>query len=86
MGVEFYSRNQVYLIKYNDHVEFRNKDFSELKPMLREVTGWIVEETEDYLLVITEKAATGNPEDIARLKPSGFVILKSDIVEIREIS
>lgn len=74
------------LIRYYDHVEFRNKDYSQLKPMLREVMGWVVKETEEYLYVVTEKPVTEDLEEVAGQKSSGFIILKSTIEEIVEIN
>lgn len=70
------------LIRYYDHVEFRNKDYSQLKPMLREVLGWVVRETEGSLYVVAEKPVTKNLEEIADLKPTGFIILKSAVKEV----
>lgn len=73
------------IIRYYDHVEFRNRDYSQLKPLLREVVGWIVHEDEEKVILLSEKAVSNNLEDVAKLKPSGFVILKSAIKEIMEI-
>ncbi|MFO7966301.1 MAG: hypothetical protein R6U44_01710 [Archaeoglobaceae archaeon] len=74
------------LIQYFDHVEFRSSSRTEeLEPLLREVVGWIIKETHEYVIVLSEKAATDNTEEISKLKPSGFVILKSDIKNMVEI-
>jgi len=73
------------LIRYYDHVEFRNYDCRQLNPMLREVVGWLIHEDSDHIVVLSEKAVSNNPEEIAKLKPSGFVILKSTIKEVVEL-
>lgn len=72
-------------IRYWDHVEFRRKECGDLQPQLRELTGWIISETEDYLTIVSDKAASNSLEEIANLKPSGFVILKSVIEEVEVI-
>jgi len=70
------------LIRYYDHVEFRNMDYSQLKPILREVVGWIVHEDEEKVILLSEKPVTNSLKEIAKLKPSGFIILKSAIKEV----
>ena len=70
------------LIRYYDHVEFRNMDYERLSPCLREVVGWIVHEDEEKIILLSEKAVSNNSEEIAKLKPSGFIILKSAIKEV----
>jgi len=70
------------LIRYYDHVEFRNRSYEQLKPMLREVVGWIVYEDDEKIILLSEKVVSNNPEEIVKLKPSGFVILKSAIKEV----
>lgn len=72
------------LIRYWDHIEFRNCDYKQLSPILRELVGWIVIEDEDHIVVLSERAASKDLEEIAKLKPSGFVILKSTVKEVIE--
>ncbi len=76
--------NRLVIVRYYDHVEFRRIDHP-VEPCLREAVGWIIHENEDYIVLLSEKAVTLNPEEVARLRPSGFVILKSAIKEIHEI-
>ena len=73
------------LVRYYDHVEFRNRDYSQLKPLLREVVGWIVHEDAEKLVLLVEKPATDDVEEIVKLKPSGFVILKSAVEEVIDL-
>lgn len=70
------------LVRYYDHVEFRNRDYSQLKPLLREVVGWIAHEDGEKLILLVEKPVTNNIQEIAELRPSGFVIIRSAIKEI----
>lgn len=75
-------------IQYYDHLEFRNmnmRKYEDSHPLLRELLGWLVEETDEYIIVLSEKAVSDNPEEVARLKPSGFVILKSTIKNMVDI-
>jgi len=73
-------------ILYFDHLEFCNTDPTNLKPVLRQVTGWVLDENEDYLLILSEMAITNNLEELAKLRPSGFVIIKNDIEEIVDLN
>ena len=84
IGKEKVMRNPV-LIRYLDHVEFRNYNYKSLSPILRELVGWIVTEDEDHIVVLSERAASKDLEEIAKLKPSGFVILKSTVKEVIEL-
>lgn len=70
------------LIRYYDHIEFRNQSYETLSPCLREVVGWIVHEDEEKIILLSEKAVVEDLDQVANLKPSGFVILKSTIREV----
>lgn len=70
------------IIRYYDHVEFRNMNFSKLEPMLREVVGWVVHEDSEKIVLLIDKPITDDLEEISKLRPSGFIIMKNCIREI----
>jgi len=64
-----------------DHVLFRNSDPYLLKPSVREAIGWMVKETDEALWICFDKAYESQSFDPS----SGLIILKSDILEVKEI-
>jgi hypothetical protein len=66
-------------IKYRDHVLFRNCDPSKIKPVIREVVGWVTFESSEALIICSDVPA----EPLPHRKPveSGFLILKNAIIE-----
>lgn len=71
-------------VKYQDHVLFRNTDPNQLQPSTRETIGWMIKETEKAIWILFDKPIEAQPLE----KPdpaSGLIILRSDILEIREI-
>ena len=70
-------------VKYVDHVLFRNVDPNLLKPCIREVVGWLVRETDEVLCLCHDRAIELLPFE--KHSESGLIILKSDVLERREI-
>jgi hypothetical protein len=65
-------------VKYRDHVEFKNSTPSRYGPSIREVTGWLFDETEETLHIIYDRSV--NPQ-LHEQRDSGLIILKMNIVE-----
>ena len=70
-------------VRYVDHVLFRKADPSLLKPCVREVVGWLVRESDEAVCLSLDRAV--EPLPFEKPAESGFVILKSDILEMRRI-
>jgi hypothetical protein len=70
-------------LKYMDHVLFRKCDHSDMKPSVREVVGWLVLETNDAIYICCDRSV--EPLPCEKPSESGLVILKSDVLERREI-
>ena len=70
-------------MKYVDHVLFRNADSSLLRPYVREVVGWLVRETDEALCLCHDRAV--EPLPFEKPSESGLIILKSDVLERREV-
>jgi hypothetical protein len=71
-------------VKYQDHVLFRNTDPHQLQPSKREAIGWLIKETEKAIWILFDRPVEAQPLE----KPdpaSGLIILRSDVLEIREI-
>ena len=70
-------------IRYLDHVLFKKCNHSDMKPSVREVVGWVVLETTDAMYICCDRSV--NPLPFEKPSESGLVILKSDVLERREI-
>ncbi len=70
-------------IRYLDHVEFRNLDSREVKPVVRETVGWLVHEDSNYVVVIWDRPALRDRS--MRSRESGLALLKSDIIEMKVV-
>jgi hypothetical protein len=73
------------LIRYRDHILFRNLDPSGLKPQLRETVGWLAKETPEAVLILWDRGLERLPHGRAENQASGLIILKGDIVELRGV-
>ena len=69
-------------VKYEDHVLFKNCNPIEMDSTTREVVGWLTFETNDKICICYDKPVDPLPNE---KRESGFVILKNDIIEVREL-
>jgi hypothetical protein len=83
IGFEKYREKKALLyVKYRDHVLFRNCNSSEMKPIIREVVGWLTFENTDSICTCYDKPVDPLPNET---RESGFIILKSDVLEACEL-
>ncbi|MCW4024958.1 MAG: hypothetical protein NWF01_07990 [Candidatus Bathyarchaeota archaeon] len=61
---------------YRDHVVFKNLTVPPKNAVLREAVGWVKEETDEVLLLVTDRAVSVDEKRV-----NGLVILKSCILE-----
>jgi hypothetical protein len=69
-------------VKYRDHLLFKNADPSLFKPNVREVVGWLTRETDEALFLTYDRSIEPLPFEKCE---SGLIILKSEVLERREI-
>ena len=73
-------------VRYIDLVLFRSVDPRFFTcPNVRETVGWAFMENEDILVLIWDKSVKKLPEESVNVAQSGLVILKSNILERKEI-
>ena len=73
-------------VRYRDHLLLRNvDDLSQFQPSIRECVGWLLKENDQAVYLVWDRSV--NPQRHERPNPehSGLVILKSEILERREI-
>lgn len=72
-------------VRYRDHVLFRNANPSLFQPSIREAYGWLAKEDEEAIWLCLDKPVENLPHE--KLDPAtGLVILKDDILEMKEIA
>lgn len=82
MNPNNHSKKLVYL-RYKDHILFRNSNpklYFDVN--MREAVGWLIFESEEFLCISNDRSVYPLPNEVCE---SGFSIIKTDIVEIREI-
>ena len=72
-------------IRYLDHVLFKDVDPRAFEPFKRETIGWLDHESSDYIRVVWERMVDNAEDPKIRQRATGLVILKSDILEIRNL-
>ena len=77
------SHSKIVVVRYKDHVELRNaypKFYFD--PHEREAVGWLSHETDDIVYLVNNRSIEPLPFEAPE---SGFVVLKSDVIELKEI-
>ena len=69
---------------YRDHVEFRNSNSITMRPCVRETIGWKAFENSEAICICSDLPA--KPLENLKTKESGLLILKSDIIELIDIT
>lgn len=73
------------IIRYRDHVLFRNTDPNLYRPTIRECIGWIIKEDNEAVWVLWDRSLKPLPHERIQTGESGLVLLKSDILEMRKV-
>jgi len=75
--------NRLVIIIYTDHVLGRNSNPKLYKsPNIREAVGWLTYKEDDFVVLINDRSVTPLPYEV---RENFLIILKSNIVEIKEI-
>ena len=78
----FHSNRLIHAI-YWDHLEFKNsshKLYSEGN--IREAVGWLILESDKYIVILYDRSVERLPNEHLE---SGLILIKSDIVEVKEV-
>jgi hypothetical protein len=74
------------LVRYLDHVLFKDVDPSLYRPWTRETVGWLDYEDGDHVRIVWERFAMPDPPQESKPRATGLLILKKVIVELRRVS
>ena len=78
-------RGDLVVVRYKDHVLFKDSDASQYQPWTREAAGWLDYEDKEYVRLVWERFSQPNLPDNAVTRSTGLTILRSAIVEIRRL-
>jgi hypothetical protein len=73
-------------VRYKDHSLQRNIEPSKAAPIVREALGRLEREDPDYLYLVVDEYDEPGPLGVSVRKTTGFVILRSAIIELRVLS
>ena len=71
---------KIVYVKYLDHSMFNFGNPYLQQPIIRETIGWLIHQNENFLVIIWDKSP------ILENKTSGLVVLRSTILELKELS
>ena len=74
------------LVRYLDHVLFKDVDPSLYRPWTRETVGWLDYEDSDHVRIVWERFAMPDPPNESKPRATGLVLLKKAIIELRTVS
>jgi hypothetical protein len=80
------SSGALVLVRYLDHVLFKDIDPSLIGPWTRETVGWLDYEDEKHIRIVWERFAMPDPPQESKPRATGLVILKVAIIELRRVS
>jgi len=78
-------RGSAIIIRYKDHVLFKDSDASKYWPWIRETIGWLDYEDEESIRIVWERLTEPVPSENSRTRCTGLAILKKAIIECRRI-
>jgi hypothetical protein len=73
-------------VRYRDHVLYHRADPALVKPQVREAVGWLISQTNDYVIIAWDRDAEPPTLKGGDPKASGLVLLRSDILELKMIA
>jgi hypothetical protein len=73
-------------VRYKDHSLQRNIEPSKAAPIVREALGRLEREDPDYLYLVVDEYDEPGPLGLPIRKTTGFVILRSAIIELKVLS
>lgn len=76
---------RVVYVRYRDHVLFKDINPKAYGPQVRETIGWLAEDNEDHIRIEWERFNGSAVPDKLRQYATGLVILRSCILELREV-
>ena len=72
-------------VRYKDHVLFRHVDVERLEVVRREAIGWIVDQDEERIVLVSDRVVGESPIESGPLS-SGLVLLRALVESVEEIS
>ena len=76
------SLGKLLFIRFKDHTIFRNHR-PRVKPIIRETIGWLLDDNDESITLLWVREPEKSSPQLRR--ETGICILKSDILEIREV-
>lgn len=76
---------QLIYVRYRDHVLYSRSSAITMQPQTREAIGWLVYDSELYVILAWDRDAEPPTLHGGDAKASGLVVLKSDILILQEL-
>jgi len=79
-----HERENFVYVCYRDHVLYHRSNPAIMKPQVREAVGWLVYDCANYIVMCWDRSADPPTLKGGDPKASGLVIIRTDILELRE--
>jgi len=76
---------ELIFVRYLDHILYNRSSTVAMKPQKREAVCWLIYDCDLYLILAWDRDAEPPTLHGGDPKASGLVLLKSDIIELREL-
>lgn len=73
-------------VRYRDHVLYHRGDPALMKPQTREAVGWLVYDCAEYIIICWDRDAGQPTLKSGDPKASGLVLLRPEILELKEVT
>jgi len=74
---------RIVMVRYRDHTLFKRVEVESIRPVVRQCIGWLVYETEDYMVVVSDVRWENGI--VLDRSSTGLVLVKSGVVEVVEL-
>lgn len=75
----------IVIVRYYDHVLFKDALSSQIKPFIREALGWLDYKDTEYVRLVWERFAEPIIGEESRFRTTGLAIRRADIIELRRL-
>lgn len=76
----------IIVVRYYDHVLFKDTLSSQIEPLVREAIGWLDFQNEECIRLVWERYAEPAINEDSRIRTTGLALRKSDVIDVRRIA
>lgn len=75
----------VVVVRYFDHVLYRDSDSAVMRPTIREAIGWLEDQNDKFIRLVWERYAEPSISANSKIRSTGIALRKCDVIDIARI-